>query len=154
MAKKFKARIGLGMPLLALLLAVFFAMACGGGSDSSAPLATQDLSGVVSDPAIEGATVTLVDDSGVVTDFTATTDSEGKFSIAGVPAGESEVEPAGRSSTGGGLLGVGTAVLLGQHGFGGRAPLRDELVLVWHVSAVAQSLVGVTGCNHVSCPFG
>ncbi len=80
-------------------IAVFLAsisvslVGCGGSSSDieigePVEVVTQTLSGIVSDPAIVGAQVSVFDSQGQETSFKATTDVKGGFSISGLPEGD------------------------------------------------------------------
>ncbi len=64
---------------------------CGSSDDKTVETVTpvtQSISGVVSDPAITAANVVVYDAQGSKTEFTATTDDAGKFTISGLPEGD------------------------------------------------------------------
>lgn len=67
------------------------ALACGGGGSSSSTTSTtsntQSVTGVVSDPAISGATVTVYKLDGSSLELSASSDSSGSFKIEGIPEG-------------------------------------------------------------------
>jgi len=88
-----------------LFAGIFLLGACSsGGNGGGTPAATeQSISGIVSDPAIEGAQVVLVKLDGSLTGISAKSGADGGFTLAGVPAGslsDYRLETIGGADTG------------------------------------------------------